>query len=173
MRVPVMTVVIELRTVAGSYRCAPSTLLRCQEPDLGLNVWRVGRYHVLLGRTPELSDAGGPARPSWHLMSPARIRSSDFVSPLGHPAHSKSNSTDESVLAPTALYACELTINVSKAFNSSSPWHQWFPSANSRSNLSGGNLNVSESCQMSSSSPDAPMNCRVMSNSKCSPFPQS
>lgn len=30
------------------------------------------------GRTTELSDAGGPARPHWQLMWPARVRSSDF-----------------------------------------------------------------------------------------------
>jgi len=28
--------------------------------------------------TPELSDAGGPARPHWQLRSHVRIRSSDF-----------------------------------------------------------------------------------------------
>src|SRR5437762_728318 len=32
--------------------------------------------------TPELSDAGGQARPNWQLTWPARIRSSDFVSQL-------------------------------------------------------------------------------------------
>jgi hypothetical protein len=29
--------------------------------------------------TPELSDAGGPARPHGQLTWPARVRSSDFV----------------------------------------------------------------------------------------------
>ena len=32
-----------------------------------------------IGLTNELSDAGSPARPHWHLTRPARVRSSDFV----------------------------------------------------------------------------------------------
>ena len=37
------------------------------------------RGDALSRLTPELSDAGGPARPHWQLTWPARVRSSDFV----------------------------------------------------------------------------------------------
>src|SRR5437870_710207 len=38
--------------------------------------------HRICRLTTELSDAGSPVRPNWQLTRPARIRSSDFVSPL-------------------------------------------------------------------------------------------
>ena len=37
------------------------------------------RHDFTSQRTPELSDAGGPACPHWQLAWPARVRSSDFV----------------------------------------------------------------------------------------------
>jgi hypothetical protein len=49
MRVPVVPIVIELGTVAGSRWCATPAFLGSQESNLGLYVGWVGRHDLLLG----------------------------------------------------------------------------------------------------------------------------
>src|SRR5205809_3334749 len=47
-----------------------------------------------LSLTPELSDAGGPARPPCQLTWPARVRSSDFVSPRAYATNFNAHTLD-------------------------------------------------------------------------------
>jgi hypothetical protein len=70
---------------------------------------------VEVGRTPELSDAGGPARSDWQLSSPARVRSSDLVRRSHVCQHPETSELRQTLEHPKTNGCCLLFVWCSQA----------------------------------------------------------